>query len=481
MAGCSRAPSPRIQRLAILPFENLTGDPALDWVQLAAPTIVAAGLTGLPHESAVRVETPSDAYRGSATRLVHGYFSGGQSALHFRIEVEDAVRHKITRDFPADGGVLAAMNQAARQIDPGARGFSTSNPEAVDAWGQGQYERAVALDPDFGAAWLDWTQSLASRGQAAQAIETASRAIARPGLRSPVERAQIAVVADSLRQDPEALRRAFATLATLVPADAQVVRALGQADFRARRFAEAAQDDRRLLAIEPENVEALNSLGYAEAYAGNLDAARKALEEYGAQPGQKVNSLDSLGEVSFLHGRFADAEGYFFQAYQRDAAFLGGGELLKAAYASRLGGNHNGGDALMKQYLDYRASRHDPLVLWREAEWDFAAGRREQAIDKLRNPPAAMKDLAARQIAVWTGKVKPPADLAALEKIYRATEPSVDGQARTFYAAALVAAGRKDQARPLLALWPLPEVGGNSTLDSLVYPAFVELRQAMER
>jgi hypothetical protein len=36
-AGCNRSPGDAHQRVAVLPIDNLTGDPALDWVSGAAP------------------------------------------------------------------------------------------------------------------------------------------------------------------------------------------------------------------------------------------------------------------------------------------------------------------------------------------------------------------------------------------------------------------------------------------------------------
>src|SRR5260370_42571482 len=108
------------------------------------------------------------------------------------------------------------------------------------------------------------------------------------------------------------------------------------------------------MAIDPAKAVALNGLGYAEAEAGNLDAAKKALEDYARQPNQQTNALDSLGEVHFMNGRFAEAEKYFAQVTARDPSFLGGAARLKAAYARWFAGELPGADALMRRYLEAR-------------------------------------------------------------------------------------------------------------------------------
>jgi Flp pilus assembly protein TadD len=477
LAGCSGKPEPVTGRLAILPFENLTGNPSFDWVATAAPAIVVGELTAVDKILPARVQTVSDAYLARATRLVHGYFTQRGPALHFEIEIEDAARHKMVKAAAADGSVMSAMDAVAKDLAPGARAFPTSKPEAVEAWGRGEYERAVQLDSDFGPAWLARVEQLAAEGQTSTAEEAAGIALARPALRSDVDRARIELVLATLRKDEDARTKALKTLAHLVTADSDLTEALAQIELNARNFSAAAEQYKSILKTDPSNAAAMNSLGYTEAYLGDLDAARKAFEDYERQPGQKPNALDSLGEAYFINGRFPEAEKYFLQAHESNPALLNGGDLLKAAYAHWLGGDPKGADQIMQRYLGVRSNLHDPLLVWREATWLFATGRREQAISKLESAPAKENQLIEKQMAVWRGAVAPPSDLTALKEMYERSSPAADGEVRTFYAAALLAAGRKDEAQKLLARWPLPEAGGDPLFQSLMYPKFIELRK----
>ncbi len=372
--------------------------------------------------------------------------------------------------------VLTAMNRVARRIDGAAHPFSTTNSEAVAAWGRGEYERAVTLDPDFGAAWLAWAETLERSGNSSRAIEVASQALARSSLQSPLDRARIELLLATLRHDVDARMKTLEDLTRLAPSDAGLLETLAQGEMNARRFSAAAGHFRDLLKLDPSNVAALNSLGYAEGLAGNLQAARLAFEDYGAQPGQKPNSLDSLGEVYFMRGKFAEAEKYFLRAHQSNPALLQGQDLLKAAYARWLAGDQKGADALMARYLEFRRQQNDVLVDWREASWLFSTGRGELAINKLASVPN--RQLAERQTAVWRGSIELPHDLAALKQRYENTAPALDAQMRVLYAAALVEAGRKNEARPLLELWPMPWTPGDPLLESWVLPKFIELRQA---
>jgi hypothetical protein len=478
LAACSSSSNRPVERIAILPFENLTGDPSLDWIAGAAPAMVVSEIAGSPRITALPLRTVSDAYRARATRFLHGYFTR-RGTLHFQIEVEDAASHKMAARATADGDLLEAINRVAKTLEPAAQPFSTSNPEALAAWARGENERAVSLDADFGAAWLAWTQQLANAGNAPRASEVAAQALGRSELRSPLERAQIEIAAATLQRDNEAQLKAMLTLSRLEPADTTLLENVAAGEVAARRFPDAIAHYQALRRLDPANVVAINSLGYAEAFAGNLDAARQALEDYGKQPDQKTNSLDSLGEVDFLHGRFADAEKYFLEAHQANPKFLSGRDLLKAAHAHWLGGDLKGAQSIMQRYFEIRSNMHDPFLEWRKAVWAYETGDREAAMGMLQNVPENEAGLAEKQLAVWRGTGSPPSDLSALKAAYEHTVPQADGEVRTFYAAALLAAGQKDEARKLLTLWPLPDAGGDSFFQATMYPKFIELRRTV--
>jgi hypothetical protein len=130
----------------------------------------------------------------------------------------------------------------------------------------------------------------------------------------------------------------------------------------------------------------------------------------------------------------------------------------------------------MVQFLQFRRNQKDALVAWHEASWLHATGRREQAVAKMAEVPN--RQLAQRQIAIWNGDIELPHDLAELKQRFENTAPSADSQVRVLYAAALIAGGQMDEARPLLVLWPMPWAPGDALLESLVVPKFMELRAA---
>ena len=479
LAACSRTPQRTVERIALLPFDNLTGDAALDWVSTAGPAMLAEELAGASHVVAVRETSAGMAALRGASQLLHCTFTQRGGALEINFALEDVERHRMVSTGSAAGAVLFAVSTLARALDAGAQPFSTPNADAAAAWGRGEFERAVMLDPDFGTAWVSWIQQTQQSGKAEEAVAIAGRALARSSLRSPLNKAQIQLSSALLRRDEAARIGALTELARLAPSDGGALLGLAEIEQRHRRFSAAAEWYRRALAIDPRDGAALNGLGYALGEGGDVDGAKKILEQYGQKPEQAVNALDSLGEVHFMNGRFADAEKYFAQATARQANFLAGAPLMKAAYAHWLGGDLAGADGLMRKYLDLLTAANDRQVVWREATWLYATGRRDQALAMLDKTPPDQAAAMERQRSVWRGEVHPPEDLEQLKKIFEGTNPAVDGLPRTLYAAALAKAGKTDEARALLKTWPLPESAVDPLLQSLLYPQFLELRKTL--
>ncbi|MEQ1884022.1 MAG: hypothetical protein ABL967_03110 [Bryobacteraceae bacterium] len=483
-SSCSRQPE-GLRRTAILPVENLTGDPSLDWIGNAAPVIVTHQTRMAAGSQIFAVPAVREAYGRNAERVVHGYVTfanptqrGGN--LKFSFVIEDLVSKKTGPAIDLRGNVLDVLNQFAHTVVPNAGSFSTKNVDALTAWATGQFAKAVEIDPRFGTAWLGWMRRQMLLRDMAAAQEIGERALAQKELQSPYDRLEITAALAELRKDYRARAQAFDAIAEFTPNDMQTAIAAAQAYTLARDHKSAAVLYRKVIAAEPANFGAMNALGYAEAMAGNMDASKQAFDTYAKQPGQAVNALDSIGEGYFLNGKFREAAAFFQQAFARDPKFSGGQTLVKAAYAQWLAGDLPGADKLYAQYLSQHRDNAAALV---EASWLYATGREEQARMKLSAAPPALQAAIQRQLALWNAAKENsrgtlnPAQLAQLKDAYESSVPPKDAETRTFYAFALVAAGKFDDARPLLQQWPLPTVGTDPFSASLVYPEFLAARR----
>jgi len=445
LASCSQKNPPGPQRLAILRFENLTGDDSLDWMGRAASEIISAELAGSPAMSIVSSGTlhATDRLLGArpvtapgisvertaallsgATRILYGRLSRASGKLRLDATLVDPARQKIERILtalaPQSGNIIGLADSLARELQAPVHPFETQNPEALRQYCSGLettdvtaapqfYERAVAADPNFGEPYVAWAQLAASQRNRAEVDRILALASARGAAISELARARLAAMAAGLSGDPTAEVRALEALARLTPADNVLLRQLAQAQLNTRSYRAAADTMKRALATVPADAALLNQLGYAEMYAGNLAGATGALNEYARLRPDDPNALDSLGDVHFYLGQFMQAEKYYQRSFEKDRNFNSGGELLKAARARLMMGDVAGADGIFNQYLNGRRQAKDPLAEFRRAEWEFLSGRRQQAIARLDGFARGLSaDLAATvapeayaQLAVW--------------------------------------------------------------------------------
>jgi tetratricopeptide (TPR) repeat protein len=164
---------------------------------------------------------------------------------------------------------------------------------------------------------------------------------------------------------------------------------------------------RKATALDPLNGSFWNLLGYAEARLKNLAAARAALAEYQRITPQEANPLDSMGDIHYYLGAFADAAGYYLQAYGKDPAFLGSATLYKAARARLMTGDVAAADELFRRYEQARRQAGDRFSEYTAAQWLYLTGRRPEAVGRMRILAGSaagvpeLAELAEAQLSAW--------------------------------------------------------------------------------
>jgi len=198
-----------------------------------------------------------------------------------------------------------------------------------------------------------------------------------------------------LRGDFHAQLEARRELARLDPANPNHHRALAEALMSTREFEGAIVEFRRGLSIRPDDAAALNAMGYAAAYSGDLPTAIRVLRGYEQLRPNEPNPLDSLGDAHFALGHFAEAEQFYLAAHAKAPGFLNGGEELKAAQARLMTGDVAGATALFNRYLAGREAARDPNAPYQAAAWSWQTGARRAAIASLDRLASAMSRAAA--------------------------------------------------------------------------------------
>jgi len=412
MIGCARQGAQSApERIAILRFEDFSGDSSTGWQGRAMSEVLTAELGGIPlsrlhafyrqqgprpvSAPGISTETPL-ALAAGATRIGYGEYTVRNNRLEARLTLEDPRTLKMVRVVEASapaGDVIGAATALARQISahPGppparnsealmlfVKASESSDPASME---QG-LTQAIAADPDFAQPYLNLAQLKFQRGDRAGAQAAIGQALARTGL-PEVERARLELESAEFTGEPGARQAALAKLARLEPSDSGVWRTLADLAMARHDYRQAMQACQKALAIAPEDVEMLNLLGYSAAQAGDLQAGLEALRRYQALRPKDANPLDSMGDLNLLAGNLPGAENLYLQAQKQDRSLLNDGDLLKASMARLWSGDAAGASKLAERFFDARAAGKDPAVELRRAEWRWLIGQRSQAVAQM--------------------------------------------------------------------------------------------------
>jgi TolB-like protein/DNA-binding winged helix-turn-helix (wHTH) protein len=349
-SGMTPAPSHKIM-LAVLPFENLTGDPNEEYLAdgLTEETISYLGRLS-PEKLGVIARTSVMGYKHKDERLdqigrdlsVEYVLENSlrESGNHIRltsqlIQVRDQA-HVWSQDYDysmkdilnIEDDVAKALAHEIRlrltpQQDAQSAESHTPSAEAFDAYLHGYYfferntekeadtaakyfERATQLDPSYALAWV-WLSRTRNRQVNLKLIPTA----------------------EGHRLAREAVERALALNPKLAAAHAQMARIQHQVDFD---WVGAESSAQRALALEPGNPENLLSAASAAAILGRLDEAVRLSRQAVDMDPINANSWEDLGENEFLLGQLDVAAAHSKKALELNPDVFPGPIQLSKIY-----------------------------------------------------------------------------------------------------------------------------------------------------
>lgn len=428
LTGCGRTQSASIERLTVLPIENLSSAAELNWLSRAGAAAVVYDLGGARTLFATQAKSMSDVGSGPGSRLLESYFLVRNGHLNLHATLEDLSKTKAVKSWDIKGdasaGLLPLANELARKLSPDARSFGTSNEKAFryfgaamdapDAAGASQaLDQAMQADSGFAAAYLEQAKLLAETGASERAREVAEAG--QKARLDPIVRAELEYVAAGASGDATRQMKSLESLAAVTPADPNISRDLGRIFFGQRQFRRAALEYRTAAKLAPEDTRNWNDLGYALAWSGGSNGAREALRHYQDLAPSDLNALDSQGEVNYMLGDFKSADEFFEKAAVSNPA-----EYVKAAEARVMTGDVAGADTLFIKHLGRNANPQNLGAEYQIAQWQFLTGRRAMALGRMEKLAQSTKGdlqaLALSQLALWSldsGNHKAASDLAS--------------------------------------------------------------------
>ncbi len=394
-----KAPAaPKIENsIAVISFENQTGDKAFDYLQKAIPDLL---ITSLERKSGLYVATWERMLdlleqmgkknvevidgqlgfelcrrEGIKTIVLGSYIKAGET-FATDVKVLDVDTKKLLRSSSSKGeGVSSIINkqidELTREISEGLglaqkdmgsaerpmADVTTSSMEAYRYYVEGSenlrkfyfddariaFEKAVKLDPDFAMAYFN----LAYANLNLENIEARDTAIKRAKALSlkttEKERLRIeAYYADVVEHDPEKNYRILRQMAEKYPKEKEIFNGLGFYYQDGGASDKAIIEFNKALELDPNYGYVHNQLGYVYLEMGDPSKAVEYLKRYVSLSPGEANPLDSLANAYFAMGRLDEAIANYKEALKinsgLDSSYFSVGYIyaLKAEYAEAM-------------------------------------------------------------------------------------------------------------------------------------------------
>ncbi len=352
-AGPARRPS-----IAVITFENQTGDKSYDYLRKAIPNLLITSLEQSRNLSVVTWERLHDLLKqmgkeeveaidsdlgfelcrrdGVRTIVLGSFFKAGEM-FATDIKVLDVASKRLLKSAGSKGEGLRSIldhqvGDLSREISKGI-GLSdrtlaagegriaertTSSMEAYEAYlrGREEYEkfyygqaakslqRAVELDPDFAVAYLSLARVHAALNDMENMNKAYERAMALAKRATDKDRLYIeAAYAGAIEKDREKRGRLLLRLAEEFPKEKEAHFELGMFYRDGRLLPRAVAEYRTALDLDPGYGYARNMIAYTYADMGDYGRAIENFERYAAAFPGDANPVDSMAEIYFRMGK----------------------------------------------------------------------------------------------------------------------------------------------------------------------------------
>jgi serine/threonine protein kinase/Flp pilus assembly protein TadD len=366
------APGPKIENsLAVISFENQTGDKAYDYLQKAIPSLL---ITSLEQRGSLYVATwerlrdllkqmgkdevefiDSDlgfslCRREGIGAIVLGSFVKAGDMFATDVKVLDVETKKLLKSASSKGRDVDSILE--RQIDELSREISqgigigrkkieatqlkvaevtTTSMEAYNYFLRGRdavekfyfdeakqfLEKAIDLDSTFAMAYyyLARAYSLSLDIKAYEGALEKAKTYSQKA--SDRERLYIeASYADAIEKNPKKQLRILKDIAKKYPREKWVHFELGSYHLDKNMFNQAIEEYLKALDLDPNYGDAMNSLAYTYSDIGNYEKAIEYFKKYASVSPEDANPIDSMGEVYLRMGKLDEAIAKYKEALE---------------------------------------------------------------------------------------------------------------------------------------------------------------------
>jgi len=425
--------------IAVLFFENLTGDGNLQWLQKGLTEMLIRALSQYQSLSVLstdrlfeildrldKTQPASEidmdiaaivAKEANVEAILTGNIKKKGNSLQINVQLHDSNHGKILQERSVEGPGLEKIFTMVDQLthslqndlylsldkkmsDKGIAELSTNSLDAwrhytagvdlqnklLDADALEHFKKAVEIDSNFISAYIRLARAYYSLGH----IDSASKLIDNLQIlkenATRYDRYQIDFLTAASRDDFDKLIEVSERWLNDFPDSREANYNIASIHFGTHRFDKAIPYYQRVLKIDPAYKLALNQLGYAYANIGDFENAISTIKRYIQTAPDEPNPYDSLGEIYFFLGENDQAEKYFKKAYETNNNFtvslthLGKSYFDKGDYARALKTYQKFHDSLPLGFLKSNSYVNMAQSYWRLGKHDRAIQSFDQAL-----------------------------------------------------------------------------------------------------
>ena len=382
-------PLPEQKRsIAVISFENQTGDKAYDYLSKVIPNLLITNLEQSGYFNVTTWERIRDLLKqigkgdiefissdvgfelcrkDEVGVIVLGFVSKSGNTFVTDAKVLDVGTKKLlgtanSRGDSPDSIFKNQIDDLSRQIAKSVglserrieaakmqlRDVTTSSTEAYNHYLKGReklvdfdwdgarqsFEKAVELDPTFAAAhyFLAWAHAMSNNGR--EADEALKKAWDFSKKATEKERLLIqAPYARTVKKDSEKGLRILQEAAKKYPKDKDVHYVLAIAYGQMARHEQTIEEYNKVLSLDPNYPDALNLVAYEYMALKNFEKAVEYFKRYVSVLPGKPNPLDSLAEAYFQMGKLDEAVKNYRKALEVKPDFYGSMAMLGYIHA----------------------------------------------------------------------------------------------------------------------------------------------------
>ncbi len=420
--------------IAVMGFQNQTGDPTFDYLQETIPNLLITSLEQSGHFRVTSWQQLRDLLRRSGKApaavldeeagfdicrregietLAVGFYTKAGETFVTDVKVLDATTRQTLKTAQARGEGPASILKT--QIDEISRAVSrgiglptlkiekaqpkivdltTNSLEAYNYFLRGRdelerffsddarrsLEKAVGLDPEFAIAWLYLSNACNELADTKARNEALEKARQFSGKATEKERLNIeAYYAWRIEQNPEKRLRLLRELTEKYPAEKYAHFSLGSYYQNNRLYPEAVAEYERALSLDPNFGYAMNELAYVLVKMGDLAKGLAYLERYAAINPDDPNPKDSIAELYMRMGKLDESVAKFKEVLAAKPDFYLSWASL--AYVFALQENYDEANRCLEELI---ARAPSPSArsegVWQRAYYRYLLGRWDQSL-----------------------------------------------------------------------------------------------------